>query len=315
MKSVLPPASPASFFRAFFVALVGALPSAVGCGGGTSAPSDEPTLPQQIDIAELELDPAERARKLLKLSADQRQIKDLPGGTLTTEKAQDAAADVKDPLVRTELLLAVADEFIVLGRTEQAQGAAESAQYSAKPIENADQRLVMNGRITALFHRADDPASAKKMLEAIATDADDTSDPAERVERGAVVAATAVLIGDNSTAEKYYAQIDSYAAKIDDVPKRIKALAVAAGRLYRTGQGAEALKRLNVAVVAARALADPAAKADALLVIFETLQDLRKSVPLAELLPEAKAAADDVADETARTALTARVQTLLSLPE
>ena len=203
----------------------------------------------------------------------------------------------------------------MLGRTEQSQGVAGEAQLSAVSIADRDARLEVEAKALIVLSRTGDANGVKKGLEALGTKIADVDNPAERVSLAALLEATAAAVGNTVAAQKYAAEIDAYAEKITDVPQRIKALATAAARLYRGERPAEGRKRLDAAVVLARGLTDPAAKADALLVIFETLQDLRKTVPLAELLPEAKLAAAAVADEKARTALTARVQTLLTLPE
>jgi hypothetical protein len=312
MTFVFSAASAPRIVRSWSLVVVASLSVVAGCG---KSGSDEPTLPQQIDIAEREADPETRARKLLKLSADQRAIKDLAGGTQTTEKAEDAAGEVKDEAIRTDLMLAIAQEFAVLGRHEQAQDAAGNAQLSTSSITDVGRRLEAKAKIIALLSETGDNEGAKKTLQALGTEVDDLADPAKRAEYSAIVAATAGKAGDNGMSVKYLAQIDEYAGKVVDVPARIKALTAAAGRLYRWKQDVEGRKRLDAAVIAARGLTDPAAKSDALLSIYESLQDLRKTIPMAELLADAKTSASAVTDEKTRTALIARVQTMLNLPE
>jgi hypothetical protein len=287
----------------------------VGCDGKVGGTSEELTLPQQIDIAERELDPKVRAEKLLKLSGDQRQIKDLAGAIQTTEKALEAARAVSDPAVKTQMLVAVADEFVVLGRTAQAREAAGDAELTAVSISDRQTQLELEAKIVVLMWRTGDADRAKMLMASIEKGVGEIEDPVRRIELAARLTATASASNNTAATEQHAAEIDAQAAKIADVPTRIKALTDAAGLLYRADLAGEARKRLDAAVVLARGLPDPATKADALLTIFEKLQDLRKSVPLVELIPDAKTAAAAVADEKTKAALAARLQTLLALPE
>jgi len=286
-----------------------------GCDSRPGGTSDELTLPQQVDIAERELDPQVRAEKLLKLSAAYRQIKDLAGGTLTTEKALEAAAEVADPAEKTRLHVAVAEEFSILGRTEQAREAAGGAQITAVSIADRKVRNELEGRIVVMLSRTGDAEASGKLMNSLEARSVELDDPADRVALFALLSATAAGAGNTVAAEKHAAEIDAAAAEIADVPARIKVLTAASGRLYRAEQPVEARKRLDAAVVLARGLTDPAVKAEALLAIFESLEDLRKTVPLAELLPDAKAATVAVTDEKQRAPLAARLQTLMNLPE
>jgi hypothetical protein len=125
-------------------------------------------------------------------------------------------------------------------------------------------------------------------------------DPAEHINLAATVAAAASKLGDKATAEKYVAEINSFAARISDVQERIFELASAASSLGSRGLAAEARKCCDAAVKLARGLPDPNDKVRELLGIHSVVVDGLDDLTLDELVKEIDVAGKSVTEEEVR---------------
>lgn len=282
----------------------------VGCG---SSKPTEPTLSQQVEVAQHERDPEIRARTLMDLSAQQRAMKDNPGAAATMTVALKSALEIKSPATKSEVLLAVAKELIAgNGSKLEASKAIESARVAVATIADRREKAVAMIDLGASVKKLGEHDAAVAALNNAESLIDGVENPEEKAPLLGALAAARTVTGDKTKSEGALKSARELAAGISDPRRKVRTQAEVAAALYAADLPEAGKPVLDAAVDAARAIADPQGRAYALTEIFEVLSPYRTRVQLSGLLSEAGESARQMKDLDQQGVLLRRIQSLLS---
>lgn len=282
----------------------------VGCG---SSKPTEPTLSQQVEVAQHEHDPEIRARTLMDLSGKQRAMKDTPGAAATMTLALRSALEIKNPAVKAEVLLAVAKELITgNGSKLEASKAIDAARVAVATISDRGEKAEAMIDLGASVQRLGERDAAVVALNNAESLIDGVEKPEAKAPLFGSLAAARTLTGDKTKSAAALETAKQLAAGISDVRLRVRTQAAVAAALYRADQPDLGKALLDAAVDSARSISEPQGKAYALSEIFEALSPYRTRVPISSLLTEAGEAARQMTNLDQQGILLRHLQSQLS---
>lgn len=291
---------------AVFVATLVVLAPLVGCR------EDKPIPTTSRDVSRTMMEPnsPEKVRKLIELAMQSRADLDLPSMRTTLGSAMQSASGLEDPIVRAQLLTAIAAQCVKEKWDREAQQGVAGARIAAATIPELSKKVAAQTDLAVTLREAGDGQSADEVIRDAERTVVGVMEPELRVPLLVSLSAAFAKFGDVPQAEKHLNSAIALAATITDPVKRTYAESHAAAACFRGNRIAEGQTFYDTSVAEAAKISDPAVRTRELLDLVVLLQPYRKHVAVEVPLEAAIKAAGTVTNETEKQALLKRIAEL-----